>query len=129
MPKVFVYGSLRQGFQNHHWLKDSVRLGSTQILPEWSMFDHGAFPALVHAGETAVVGEVYDITDETLEALDRLEMCPEWFQRKCIETEFGTAWIYHLPASEASSRIISSGDWAVYYGEKAAPSDFWFRHF
>jgi gamma-glutamylcyclotransferase (GGCT)/AIG2-like uncharacterized protein YtfP len=112
--KVFVYGTLLDGESNHQWLQDSPKIGDT-IISKFQMHDMGAFPALVE-NETSlskIVGEVYEITDEVLKMLDRLEGFPGFYDRKLITTEFGDAWVYYNNKSK-NRPVIESGDWILH---------------
>ena len=129
MALIFVYGSLRKGQLNAKYLEKAEFLGLTQTDSCWSLYDLGAFPAAVQKGSTAIIGEVYAIDSATLTALDRLELCPDYFQRKQIETMYGNAWIYYLNDTEAGHKQINVGDWPSYSKERNAPADFWFSAF
>jgi len=116
MDLVGVYGSLRKGLSNHFLLENSEYLGQVKTPPEWSLYDLGAFPALVPAGKTAVVVEVYRVTPETLVALDQLEDYPEWYQRQRLPTPYGDCWIYYHPQqTNEHLTLVPDGDWMAYY--------------
>lgn len=68
---IFVYGSLRYGFELHHYLKRSrfVGLGYAE---NYEMYDLGGYPGVVK-GEGRVWGEVYEIDATTLGLLDQVE--------------------------------------------------------
>ncbi|MBW3697449.1 gamma-glutamylcyclotransferase [Vibrio sp. T187] len=106
---VFVYGTLRCGESNHHYLSDSELLGSFQSEPHFSLFDLGAYPAVVE-GKKSVLGEVYLINDDVLAELDKLEDVPVEYRREQIKTPFGLAWIYLYQDSNLTQEI-HSGDW------------------
>ncbi|MFA0499899.1 gamma-glutamylcyclotransferase, partial [Vibrio sp. 10N.222.46.A1] len=55
---VFVYGTLRQGQSNHHYLQQCECLGRFDTPEEYALFDLGAYPAMI-SGKKNVVGEVY----------------------------------------------------------------------
>lgn len=117
--KVFVYGSLREGFGNHDLIKGSNFMGDAKTLPEFTMLGLGGFPGLVHSGETIIVGELYEVDMATLADLDRLEGHPDFYQRAPFSVEdsngiFHEAFIYVLPTvwMDGGSLIIQSGDWA-----------------
>lgn len=39
---VFVYGTLRKGESNHHFIEQSEYLGMCETLPEYALYDLGA---------------------------------------------------------------------------------------
>ena len=107
---VFVYGTLRQGQSNHHYLKGGELLGQFDTPKEYALFDLGAYPAMI-LGKKSVAGEVYIINDEILESLDRLEDVPVEYRREKIETIFGLAWVYLYQLDLTANKEILSGDW------------------
>lgn len=71
MAKVFVYGTLLKGLERHQALKNSHFLGPA-LLSGACLYDLGAYPgAVLGAGEIA--GELYEVSAETLAALDVIE--------------------------------------------------------
>ena len=107
---VFVYGSLRQGQSNHHYLNGCQLLGRFDTPAEYALFDLDAYPAMIF-GKKSVAGEVYMINDEVLESLDRLEGVPVEYRREQIETIFGFAWVYLYQLDLTANKEILSGDW------------------
>lgn len=74
MHRVFVYGTLKRGYRNHRFLKAATFVGEAHTLTSYRMLD-GRFPVLRDAGPGCmqISGEVYDVDEETLSALDDLE--------------------------------------------------------
>lgn len=107
---VFVYGTLRQGESNHHFLEASQCLGSYETQPEFALYDLGDYPALIE-GHQSIQGEVYLIDAKTLQRLDILEDVPVEYRRETISTPFGDAWIYLYQDSSRLNEQIESGDW------------------
>jgi gamma-glutamylaminecyclotransferase len=73
--KVFVYGTLKQGYGNHRILEGKSFLGPAVTIGRFNMLNSG-FPVLIPADDgLPVKGEVYDITGDldTLDRLDQLE--------------------------------------------------------
>ncbi|MGR5067998.1 gamma-glutamylcyclotransferase family protein [Vibrio alfacsensis] len=107
---VFVYGTLRNGERNHHFLSNAEFLGHHETDAQFVLYDLGPYPAL-SIGHKAVQGEVYLIDDSTLMALDKLEDVPVEYRRETIITPFGQAWIYLYQDTEQLSEEVASGDW------------------
>ncbi|AXY02026.1 gamma-glutamylcyclotransferase [Vibrio alfacsensis] len=107
---VFVYGTLRSGESNHHYLSTAQFLGHHQTEPQFALYDLGPYPAL-SVGQKSIQGEVYLINEETLIELDKLEDVPVEYHRETIVTPFGQAWIYLYQDAEQLSDEIASGDW------------------
>ena len=93
MPLVFVYGSLKQGYPNTH-LNSGIRQPGTfrtcQRLPMY-LLGEGHVPCLVLSPGTGhhVQGEVYQVTEDSLAVMDRLERLgePNGYLRITIEVE------------------------------------------
>jgi len=93
-PLVFVYGSLRRGESNHHYLRAAAYLGEHVTAAAYTMFDLGAYPGVIATGAMRIKGEVYAIDRLILEHLDVLEDYPCSYGRELIDTFWGAAWIY-----------------------------------
>jgi gamma-glutamylcyclotransferase (GGCT)/AIG2-like uncharacterized protein YtfP len=113
MNRIFTYGSLMSGFGNHRLLARARLVGAARTLPRFTLVSLGAFPAMLEGGATAVVGELYDVDDDTLAALDRLEGHPSLYTRTPIALAGRRrAEAYVLPAARAKGYpVIETGDW------------------
>lgn len=111
MEKVLVYGSLRMGEGNNYLLEGSDFMGEIKFTG-FTLHNLGYYPAIVENEENGqeIVGEVWEITNDTFNRLDRLEGYPHYYNRKQIETEFGPAWVY-FNNNSISRPIVESGDW------------------
>ncbi|MDA0128899.1 gamma-glutamylcyclotransferase [Vibrio sp. MarTm2] len=107
---LFVYGTLRKGQSNQSFLDSAEFLGQHETLPEYALYDLGAYPA-VTAGHRSIVGEVYLIDDDTLAKIDELEDVPVEYRREQIDTPFGRAWIYLYQDTSQLDSLLASGDW------------------
>ncbi len=74
MHRVFVYGSLKRGAERNDLLKTAVFAGKAITAAPYRMLD-GPYPVLLDNGPGGhrVTGEVYEIDDDTLKALDDYE--------------------------------------------------------
>jgi len=126
MTKVFVYGSLLSGFSNHGLLKTATFLGPAKTPKGFAMLDLGYFPGVIPSDihETPIFGEVYEVDDETLQRLDRLEGYHKeeptsgLYRKMDIDTEFGKATIYIYNNHYGRGGIVENGDWRSYYPNK-----------
>ncbi len=107
---VFVYGSLKSGFHNHHLIDDAEFICKTRTRePSWlleqfnSKSKPGAFVPGVVPGNSYVSGEIYKVNDAGLEKLDKLEENGTRYQRKKVFCGNGAiAWMYiHADKQEA----------------------------
>ena len=71
--RVFVYGTLLGGGPNHRLLRRSRLVGEDTTADGFALHNLGPFPGMVRATAGHVRGEVYEVDDATLAALDRLE--------------------------------------------------------
>jgi len=126
MHKVFVYGSLLSGMGNHRLLLESKKLGVSHSPEGFGMIDLGYFPGVVKIDRpgSRVIGEVYEVNDETLTRLDRLEGYNHTdgtrglYNRLEIDTDFGKAFIYIFNNRYGeSNHLVENGDWRTYYNK------------
>jgi len=110
---VFVYGTLREGEHNHARLGGRHPQRFARTLPTWELVSLGSYPAILPGGTTAVLGEVYEVDDETLLKLDALEEHPTYYERTEIPLEDGSVVHAYVMARERVSdyESLSSGDW------------------
>ena len=111
--RVFVYGTLLAGEPNHRLLRRSRLVGEATTADGFALHNLGPFPGMVRAKAGHVRGEVYEVDDATLAALDRLEGHPSFYRRTEIALDSGeTVSTYLLrPAQVAGCPIIPTGRW------------------
>ena len=75
MKRIFVYGSLKRGMTNHHYLAGQRFLGEARTAPGYHLYDAGGYPGMVPeaGGRLSVTGEVWEIDDTCLKHVDKLE--------------------------------------------------------
>lgn len=98
---LFVYGTLKTGGGNNFLLKGSKFIGRTQ-LDDYYMFSNGSFPYIVHKsdvplvllqdyykkagdGPSRVIGEVYQVDEQTLRRVRQLEGVPHHYSPSSFE--------------------------------------------
>lgn len=116
VKKVFVYGSLKEGFGNHRVMERSNGryIGVHHTDAEYTMVSLHSFPGVVLGGDTSIKGEVYEV--DHLTHLDRLEGYPSFYNRKIIYTEYGPAWMYFLADRHQNIdqyKKVTSGEWTA----------------
>ena len=69
--KLFVYGTLKKGGSNHHFLKD-CNFVRHEVLQDHAIYAPKgfSFPLLIQSKGDKVYGEVYRISSTTLAILD-----------------------------------------------------------
>ncbi|MGM0855888.1 MAG: gamma-glutamylcyclotransferase family protein [Pseudomonadota bacterium] len=115
-PRVAVYGTLKQGCQNHYWLEGATLLGHDR-LTALTLYDLGHYPgAKVEASNGAVV-EIYAINAEHIALLDQLEgyltHAPSegLYDRAIFPTQHGEAWCYLYNTETHGEMRIENGEW------------------
>lgn len=121
--RVFVYGTLKEGHGNHAWYlagnAGAEKLGRCYISGDYRMYSNGAFPIVTKGDDPSrvshIVGEVYSVDEDTLDALDALEGHPEWYCREKVETPWKKAWVYLMPHSDRypEEGRVASGCWSM----------------
>jgi gamma-glutamylcyclotransferase (GGCT)/AIG2-like uncharacterized protein YtfP len=114
--RLFVYGTLQSGEGNHRLLRAARLLGVRRTEARYTLVSLGAFPALLERGTTSVVGELYEVDDDTLAAVDRLEGHPHLYRRERVHLLGGEHVEGYLLARARGGRapIIQDGDWRRY---------------
>ena len=125
---IFIYGTLRRGSPGAM----SVRFPSARFFGETevrgSLYDLGPFPGLLlNESKSSVVGEVYEVDDQTLNDLDEFEASSNYL-RKQVDVLLGDGkklcWTYEPdPAFYSPTALIISGDWLEYAKSKTDWSD------
>lgn len=113
---LFVYGTLKRGGSRHWILHDFPFLGRARA-EGFALYDLFFYPAMV-PGDGVVYGEVYEVSDEALKALDFVEGVPVLYRRELIEVVFKDgvslkAWAYIYNNSVKGYPRIESGEWEV----------------
>lgn len=102
---LFVYGSLKRGYWNHHYMKDCEFLGEASTYhTEYAMFNVG-FPMLLDVENLReedwflgkyIRGELWIV--DNLDRFDRLENEGSLYDRKetmvCGQGEIRYSWVY-----------------------------------
>ena len=114
---VSVYGSLRKKQSNYEYhLSNSTYKGTFTTEPEYTMHSLSYYPGLKLNGNTSIVMEVYEVDEETLKNLNRLEGYhpgekSTFYDRIEINTPWGKAFTYIYVNKLSKDSIVESGDW------------------
>lgn len=89
---VFVYGTLKRGYGNHKLLGSSPFIGQGSI-KGFDIYDLGPYPAIQESEDPSAVvwGEVYEINDAVLKALDQLEGEGFLYKRSVVTVDMNGA--------------------------------------
>ena len=103
---VFVYGTLKREYRNHHLLKDAKFIGVGTTYKRFRLFDVGFPLAIPSEDGYRVKGEVYKVKDaQMMSSLDKLEGYPYFYKRQVIKVEVDgvgdiEAWIYYVTSPQ-----------------------------
>lgn len=114
-----VYGSLKAGFHNHHYLKNAVFVGEFVTEPEYMMYSFHTFPAVTKGGTCGIHCEVYKISDQkTIDNINILEGFNgvagdkrNFYDRMQIKTPFGEAFMYYVNRKIKGRLAVDDGNW------------------
>ena len=120
VQRVAAYGTLKHGHCNHGYLRGCKIVGVQRIsgfkmypIVENFQGEPSGFPVCVPNEPNDnydVHVEIYEINDDDLAGLDRLEGYPDFYNRKLIATNSGDAWLYYLDSPPRTKRILT-GEW------------------
>lgn len=88
---VFVYGTLKKGYKNHSVLQRAKFIGEAQTVDKFTLYKGGnIFPFLFEKSserehKNIILGELYDVPESMIPALDHFEGVPLLFDRKEIK--------------------------------------------
>ncbi|BCD67584.1 gamma-glutamylcyclotransferase [Nitratiruptor sp. YY09-18] len=100
--KLFVYGTLKRGLCNHHYLQGAKFFGEATTTKAYPLIAPRIwYPYLIDAPGYGkkVKGELYKITPRILQQIDLLEEYPYYYNRKIIDIvdtqgRLHRAWCY-----------------------------------
>ena len=113
---VAVYGSLKRGQANHHWLQGATFLGRCR-LPGLVLHNLGPYPMAVPSPQRhrLIHAELYRLPPGGLAHLDLLEDYPREYDRRLRRLSDGRrAWVYvGRPEQVRGCATVPFGDWGA----------------
>ena len=111
--KLFVYGTLKKGFYNHGWLKDSKFLCEASICG-YTLYDTGyGYPAAVEEDYSCIAGEIYELSKEDYKYIRSMELGAGY-----DEIDLGDFIIYTYP-KERMKHLYNAKEIGKYWGWKS----------
>jgi gamma-glutamylcyclotransferase (GGCT)/AIG2-like uncharacterized protein YtfP len=128
--RVFVYGTLRQNGRFHSVFELDSLIATGTV--NGRLYDtHAGFPAMTLGNDQhplsnseRVVGELYLVSPETLQRIDRIESIPYHYTREKILVHTGIpfaymrSWVYIQDEDhcrEHNHATIKNGDWITWH--------------
>lgn len=132
MHRIFVYGSLKEGHVNFHVNQGHRVAGEFVTVDRYALYILGPenLPWLVPGSAQGhqVVGQLFEVDDQTLANMDHLERIDEplWYRRVAINVQARTggaaskAWVYLGNQERLQLEAVHAGPVAEYTAELAA---------
>lgn len=121
MKRIAVYGSLREGLQNHIYYMSDAQLIGTETIQGFDMYSLGMYPCITK-GEGTVLFEIYDVEDDVAKAIEFMETSAG-YRKASLSTKYGEAEVYVYPPDSIEryniSYKVTGGDWKDYYLKEA----------
>jgi gamma-glutamylcyclotransferase (GGCT)/AIG2-like uncharacterized protein YtfP len=115
-----VYGSLKQGYHNHSYLKGAEFIRNMTTEPKYTLFD-GGFPIVERGGETAIQGELWFSEDPySIQNVFDLESCSSqeqghpdnWYDFDKISIKEGEAIMFVMDKGKSKrTKVLNNGIW------------------
>jgi len=126
MHRIFVYGTLKKGFPNHHRIFGGYDIKITPACTYGKLYDLGWYPAIT-VGTDKVFGELIEFDNpEILQKVDYLEGYKgenhqhNYYERREVDVFMGSnsvkAWVYFMNSDRVKrniSKLIKSGKWCT----------------
>lgn len=112
---MFVYGSLKRGFQNNPLLGTATFVAEDRLL-DHKMFSLGGYPGIIYYPNKnlKISGELFVVDSPTLTRLDQLEGHPNHYERKFLTLASGRrAWTYIYKQDTKSRPVMEDGNWVM----------------
>lgn len=111
--RLFVYGTMLPGERDAAQLAGAVALGPARTAEGYGLVEVGPLAGLVEGGAGSVIGELFNVDQAQMRALDRQPQHPNLFHRKPVRLDDGTtAEAFLLFADQVrGKRRIRGGDW------------------
>jgi gamma-glutamylaminecyclotransferase len=79
--RIFVYGTLKRGLKNAHYLAGQTFLAEARTKAEYRMVSLGGYPGMIEASDKSrcISGEVWEVDQSCKRGLDELEGLEEGF--------------------------------------------------
>ena len=110
--RIFVYGTLKKGFPNHHrYMQSAEKLGNYRTVENYPLvlIGHRYVPCMINApGEgEPIEGELYEVDNDCLKRLDALERIkkPDGYRR--LKINIRSVEKHNAVALEAHAYLIT----------------------
>lgn len=113
--RIFCYGTLKRDGRAHSLITnyDSEFLGTAVTSVKYSLYNQGGYPGMVvQESENGVTGELFEVSDECIKALDRYEGVDcGLFKKETVELSDGSKAMSYLVGKPYWDDPITNGIW------------------
>jgi gamma-glutamylcyclotransferase (GGCT)/AIG2-like uncharacterized protein YtfP len=112
-----AYGALRLTGPSHYLISKAKYIGDFDTELIYDMYSFVSFPALIPDGNTSIKMEVYEISEDILKVLKRVQeyegghKIESMYTMTEIETPYGTALTSFYNNKVSNKVKVESGDW------------------
>jgi gamma-glutamylcyclotransferase (GGCT)/AIG2-like uncharacterized protein YtfP len=115
MQYYFAHGDLRKGGRSQAVMADATLVGSAETDEAFALFTVNKKVVITRRPAMKIKGDVYSVTDEKLNTLDRFEGHPRITNRESVRVRLEDgktvqAWIYFNIQPLHNSVLVESGD-------------------
>jgi len=103
---LFVYGTLRKGEEADYLLNEAKFLGPTKTASGYELIPYQKDYTALITGKGKVAGELYEVSDKLLSALDNYE--DDIYMRTSIKLEDGTRAEAYMMAPYKRVKVCAS---------------------
>ncbi len=111
--RLFAYGTLLPEEADHQLLEGAVSLGPIRTKEGYTLVELNALAGMIAGGDGSVLGELFEVSYDTLARCDEHRDHPRLYHRAEIELEDGSrahAYLMH-PNQVRGKRRLKDGDW------------------
>lgn len=109
---LFVYGSLKRGFPNHHWMRGARFVKEARTAPHYGLGELAGYPVLCRDGVQSIHGELFTVDDPHCATLDRFEG-RSYARAEIVLSDGSRAEAYVVePDVRALARALHTDEWA-----------------
>jgi gamma-glutamylaminecyclotransferase len=118
--KIFVYGTLKTGHCRSHLLADQKFVCDAETEDGYAIFNCGGFPGLVESETGIVEGEIWQVDEQYVDYLDKIEGSPFLYKLEPVKINgFENIPAYAYFWQKSTEKLKKCGPiWKKEFGEK-----------
>lgn len=115
---LFVYGTLKRGFNNNTLLTNQQFVGTAKTVKSMIMEDRGipfiydykkAYKGNKLYEGSPILGELWNVSEDALKRIDGLEGHPDWYTRRLTQVVLDDwktyAWLYYMTPKHTKDNL------------------------